>query len=453
MTDVVLAGRYEIGPLLGTGGSSRVHQARDRRLERDIAVKILDVGHGDPRVRERFLREALVGGRIAHPNAVKVLDTGEDDGVLFIAMELVAGEDLAQRLARVGSLSEPEAVDTIVQVLDVLEAAHRAGVVHRDVKPSNILLADDGRVRLADFGIAKSLQDLTSSLTQTGEIIGTAKYLAPEQVSGDPLTPRTDLYATGAVLFEALSGRPPFAGDSAVAMALAHRDQAPPSLTSVAPGVAPAVAAVVDQALAKDPAARPASAAAMATALREPVGDVPVARTTVLARPAAATPASGPTSRRTLLIAAAIGAVVGFTAIAWLNRSDAGDDGGVAVQTDPTAQVATSTTTSPTTEAPTTTTTTAPPTTTTTTMVSSIGALTDLLSGSAQDYGEKGPDLLDKLQEVQRERGREQAKKAADLIEDIDDWVEDGELDPGIAGQARQLLVPIADRGRGEDDD
>lgn len=451
-TDGLLAGRYEIGPLLGSGGSSRVHRARDRRLERDIAVKILDAGHGDPRARERFLREASVGGRIAHPNAVRVLDTGEDDGVLFITMELVAGEDLARRLARVGTLPESEAVEVAAQVLDVLEVAHRDGVVHRDVKPSNILLADDGRVRLVDFGIAKSLQDLTSGLTKTGEIIGTAKYLAPEQVSGGALTPQTDLYATGAVLFEAISGRPPFTGDSAVAMALAHRDQSAPPLGSVAPGVAPSVASVVDRALSKDPAARPDSAAAMAAALRDPVvgaaaPTAAAATTAVLARPVAATPAARPSSRPTLLVAAAIGAALGFAAIALLRGGDGGDGDDVALRVDPAGEA--TTTASTTTTAPTTT---VAPTTTAAPAPASIGALTDLLSGSGRDHGKKGPDLLDKLQEVQRERGRKQAEKAADLIEDIDDWVEDGELDPDIARLARELLVPIAASGRDDDD-
>ena len=452
MTGRVLAGRYEVGALLGSGGSSHVYRARDRRLDRDVAAKILHLGHGEPLARERFLREALLGGRISHPNAVKVLDAGEDNAGLYIIMELVAGEDLAARLARTGPLGEREAVDIAVQVLDVLDAAHRVEVVHRDVKPSNILLADDGRARLVDFGIAKPLQDLTAGLTRTGEILGTAKYLSPEQARGDPPGPPTDLYAVGAVLFEAISGRPPFIADSPVALVLAHRDQTPPPLASVSNAVHPEVAAVVDQALAKDPSQRPPSAAAMGTALRNALEHPRVAETAVMARPtpppSAPASAPGPTSRRTLLIAGAVGALLGFAAIALANRD--GDDqasvGSDAVQE-------TTSTVAPASTVTTTTTTTTAPTTTTTTTVASIGALTDLLSAGPEDYGKKGRDLLDKLQELQRKRGRDQAEKAADLIEDIDGWVDDGELDTVIAAQARQLLEPLASRGRGNSDD
>lgn len=445
----LLAGRYELGSLLGSGGSSHVYRARDRRLERDVAAKVLHVGHnGDRQARERFLREALLGGRISHPNAVRVLDAGDDDSGLYIIMELVAGEDLAARIARAGPLPERDAVDIVAQVLDVLAAAHRADVVHRDVKPSNILLADDGRARLVDFGIAKPLQDLTAGLTGTGEIIGTAKYLSPEQARGEPAGPATDLYATGAVLFEALSGRPPFTADSPIALVLAHRDHAPPPLASLAPGVDPAVAAVVDQALAKDPAERPASAAAMAATLRQCTSNDPDTATTVLARPARVngTATSAPITRRTLVIAAAAAAAVaaavalGFAAIVLANRSGGGGDGQATLRADVSALSTTTTVATTTTTVP----------TATTAAPASIGALTDLLSGAPDAYGKKGRDLLDKLQEVQRKRGRDQAKKAADLIEDIEDWVEDGELDSTIARQAGQLLTPIAARGGGD---
>lgn len=452
MTGRVLAYRYEVGALLGSGGSSHVYRARDRRLDRDVAAKILHLGHGEPQARERFLREALLGGRISHPNAVKVLDAGEDGADLYIIMELVAGEDLAARLARAGPLREEEAVAIAVQVLDVLDAAHRVDVVHRDVKPSNILLGEDGRARLVDFGIAKPLQDLTAGLTRTGEILGTAKYLSPEQARGDPPGPATDLYAVGAVLFEAISGRPPFIADSPVALVLAHRDETPPPLASVNNAVHPGVAAVVDQALAKDPAQRPSSAAAMGTALRNALEHPRLAGTAVLGRPAPppAAPASASlsTSRRRILIAGAVGALLGLAAVALANRD--GDDR-ASVRSDA-VQDTTSTAAPASTVTIATTTTTAPTTTTTTTVVS-IGTLTDLLSAGPEDYGKKGRDLLDKLQELQRERGRDQAKKAGDLIEDIDDWVDDGELDAAIAAQARQLLEPLAIPGRGKSDD
>jgi len=450
VTGRVLADRYEVGALLGSGGSSHVYRARDRRLDRDVAAKILHLGHGEPQARERFLREALLGGRISHPNAVKVLDAGEDDADLYIIMELVAGEDLAARLARAGSLREEEAVDIAVQVLDVLDAAHRVEVVHRDVKPSNILLGEDGRARLVDFGIAKPLQDLTAGLTRTGEILGTAKYLSPEQARGDPPGPPTDLYAVGVVLFEAISGRPPFIADSPVALVLAHRDETPPPLASVNNAVHSGVAAVVDQALAKDPSQRPASAAEMGTALRNALEHPRAAETTVLGRLARPPEAPAPvsTSHRTLLLAGAVGALLGLAAIVLANRD--GDDQ-ASVGSDA-VQETTSTVAPASTAVSIATTTTTAPTTTTTTVVS-IGTLTDLLSAGPEDYGKKGRDLLDKLQELQRERGRDQAEKAADLIEDIDDWVDDGELDAAIAAQARQLLEPLASPGRGNSDD
>lgn len=454
MTGRVLADRYEIGALLGSGGSSHVYRARDRRLDRDVAAKILHLGHGEPQARERFLREALLGGRISHPSAVKVLDAGEDDADLYIIMELVAGEDLAARLARAGPLREEEAVAIAVQVLDVLDAAHRVEVVHRDVKPSNILLGEDGRARLVDFGIAKPLQDLTAGLTRTGEILGTAKYLSPEQARGDPPGPPTDLYAVGVVLFEAISGRPPFIADSPVTLVLAHRDEPPPPLASVTDAVHPGVAAVVDQALAKDPSQRPPSAAAMGEALRKALEHPPVAETAVLARPARPLETAAPvsTSRRTLLIAGAVGALVGLIAVALVNRD--GDDR-ASVRSNAVQETTSTITPASTAVTVATTTTTAPTTTTTTTTttVVSIGMLTDLLSAGPEDYGKKGRDLLDKLQELQRKRGRDQAEKAADLIKDIDDWVDDGALDAAIAAQARHLLEPLASRGRGNSDD
>lgn len=294
------------------------------------------------------------------------------------------------------------------------------------------------------------MQDLTAGLTRTGEIIGTAKYLAPEQVRGEAPGPATDLYATAAVLFEALAGRPPFTADTPVALVLAHRDQAPPPLASLVVGVHPTVAAVVDRALAKDPSDRPVSAAAMATALRELAPTV--TGTAVLAGPAPAGGSSrpAPRSRRgVIVIATVVGGLLGFAVIALAYRSGS-DDGRAAVRTDPTGEEAASTLSTPSTTTTVPATTGVPPTTPTTLL--SVGTVTDLLSAGPEEYGKKGPDLLDKLQEVQRERGRDQAEKAADLIEDIDDWVEDGELDPAIAERARQVLVPIADRGEGDSD-
>lgn len=449
VTGRLVAGRYEVGALLGSGGSSRVYWARDRRLDRDVAAKIFHLGHGEARARERFVREALLGGRISHPNAVQVFDAGEDDEDLYIIMELVRGEDLASRLARAGPLGEHDAVAVAVKVLEVLDAAHQVDVVHRDVKPSNILLGDDGRARLVDFGIAKPLQDLTAGLTRTGEILGTAKYLSSEQARGDPPGPATDLYAVGAVLFEAISGRPPFRADSALGMVLAHRDQPPPPLASVTDDVHPGVAAVVDQALAKDPSQRPASAAAMANALRDGLDGPAELATAVLTAPVRASgiSASRSASARTLLVAGAVGALAVFAAIA-LARVGDGNGEPAGVRSDLSQETTPTVTTAPTVTTVATTATTAP-----TTTALSIGSLTDLLFANPDGYGDKGRDLLDKLQKLQRERGRDQAEEAADLLDDIGDWVADGELDAAIGAHARQLLEPIASRSRHDSDD
>lgn len=265
----LLAGRYDLGAPLGAGGYSRVFRARDTRLDRDVAVKVLDVGSGDPNARERFVREALISGRISHPKAVTVFDTGDDDGTLFITMELVEGEDLARRLRRAGSLPPADAVSIADQVLAVLEVAHGNAIIHRDIKPSNILLQDDGVARLADFGIARTLDELTSGLTKTGQVIGTAKYLSPEQSAGQPLTPTTDLYSAGIVLYEMLAGTAPFDGDHAVAVALAHQQRPVPPLRDHARHVDPDLAAVVERSLAKDPADRYVSASSMRAALEQ----------------------------------------------------------------------------------------------------------------------------------------------------------------------------------------
>jgi eukaryotic-like serine/threonine-protein kinase len=249
----VLDDRYELGSLLGRGATSRVVRARDRRLGREVAVKIIDVAAEDQAARARFVREVQSSGQLVHPNVVTVYDAGDTGDSLFIAMALVDGEDLASRLRGTGALVPDEAVRIGVEVLHALEAAHDAGIVHRDVKPSNVLLGPDGSVQLADFGIAKPLDDLTSGLTTTGQIIGTASYLSPEQVASQPLSPATDLYALGVVLYEALSGTKPFVADTAVAVALAHQTEEPPPLVERAPHVDPALAAVVHRALQKRP--------------------------------------------------------------------------------------------------------------------------------------------------------------------------------------------------------
>ena len=259
-----LAGRYVLGDQLGAGGTSRVHAAVDERLGRRVAVKLLDariVAAADPVGRERFLQEGHTTAGFSHRHAVTVFDAGEDDGDLFIVMELVDGPSLAEYLARTGPLPVDETVRLAGQVLSALAAAHAAGIVHRDVKPANILIGADGETKLADFGIAKRFDDLDASVTATGMVIGTPRYLAPEQALGSPVTPATDVYAMGIVLFEMLTGRLPFEAESPAAAALERLSRTAPDVRTVRPDVPPALAAAIARALATEPDERPATAA------------------------------------------------------------------------------------------------------------------------------------------------------------------------------------------------
>ena len=247
-----------------------VYAAVDERLDRHVAVKVLRPEMAaKPEIRTRFESEALSAARLAHPNVVTVYDTGEDHGVPYIVMECLPGRTLSTAMAA-GPVDQPWLCHIALDVLGALAAAHAAGVVHRDVKPGNILLTDDGRAKVADFGIAKSLEPVGGRFidtTATNMMLGTPAYLAPERIQGEPATPRSDLYSLGVVLYEALTGVKPFTGDTplAVAMAAVHEEPAP--LTDLRPDVEPGLAAVVARALQRDPAARFASAEEMADAV------------------------------------------------------------------------------------------------------------------------------------------------------------------------------------------
>ena len=264
----VLLDRYELGAPLGTGGMSRVVAAYDHRLQRPVAVKLLrDELFSSPTASQRLIREARSAARLDHPNTVSVFDAGEHDGQPFIVMELVEGDSLAERIHTRGALPASEAVAVLAPVLDALACAHELGMVHRDVKPSNVLLPHHADVKLADFGIAADLGGGSQTLTGSGELLGSPRYLAPERVSGEPATPAADVYAVGITLYETLSGRVPFAGASPIATAIAHQQQPVPPLCEAAADVPPALVRVVEQALAKRPADRFDSARSMHTAL------------------------------------------------------------------------------------------------------------------------------------------------------------------------------------------
>ena len=289
----VIAGRYAVGAELGRGGMARVVAARDLRLRRAVAIKLLPADPPtDPASRQRFIREARAAASFSHPHAVAVFDAGDADGVLYLVMELVDGPSLASVLSGHHQLDIDDAVRIADQVLQALGAAHRAGIVHRDVKPGNVLITSDGAAKLADFGIAKRLDDL-GKVTATGQFIGTPTYLAPEQVAGQPATAATDLYATGVLLFEMLAGGPPFDAGTPLATALAHRDAPVPDVRARRPEVPTTVAETVRRAMAKDPAARFASAEQMRAVLRGAPLLVPPLQPTAR-MPAAQLPAAVP---------------------------------------------------------------------------------------------------------------------------------------------------------------
>jgi eukaryotic-like serine/threonine-protein kinase len=276
-----LGGRYRVGALLAAGGMGEVWAARDLLLDRPVAVKVLGGAlAGDGRAAERLRREARAAGRLDHPNIARVLDLGEQDGRPYLVMELLEGESLAARIDRAGPMAPAEAARVVAAVADALQAAHAAGVVHRDVKPGNVFLTSAGEVKVLDFGIAAAAgqTDLT-----TGDLLGTAAYLAPERALGRPATPAADLYSLGVVLYELLAGRRPFQGGSDVELAMAQVNARPAPLALVAPAMPPALAAACEHALAKDPAARPPSAAAFARLLRSPAPAGPATRPLPLA--------------------------------------------------------------------------------------------------------------------------------------------------------------------------
>jgi hypothetical protein len=273
-TGDLIAERYELEELVGTGGMSSVFRARDAQLDRRVAIKILHEHYAaDPEYLERFRREARAVARLSHPNIVTVIDRGDDGGRQYIVFEHVEGENLKELVVRSGRLPVRRALELALDVANGLSFAHERGLVHRDVKPQNVLLSQEGEVKVTDFGIARSLH-VDHGVTQTGTVLGTGEYLAPEQASGQPVSPATDVYSLGVVLWELLTGEVPFAGENFVAVALRHVNEPPPSLRQRRPDVSPRLDAAVDRALAKDPARRFPSMAAFAKELRACLAEV-----------------------------------------------------------------------------------------------------------------------------------------------------------------------------------
>ncbi len=259
----VIDGRYRLVERIGSGGMADVWRANDSELGRDVAIKVLHENFSrDAEFVERFRREASSAASLQHPNVVAVYDRGDYEDTYYIAMELVEGSSLRDLINR--GLEPGEAVEVTRQVLTAASFAHGRGIVHRDLKPMNVLIDRHGRIRVTDFGIARAGN---SEITQTGSVMGTAQYLSPEQAQGMEVTPAADIYSIGVMLFEMLTGRVPFDGENAVAIAMKQVAEAPPAPSSINPAVSPALDAVVLKALAKEPANRFASAVEMSAAL------------------------------------------------------------------------------------------------------------------------------------------------------------------------------------------
>ena len=264
-----IAGRYRVEGRLGVGGMSTVHLAFDQRLERYVALKLLAEHLADDQTFvSRFRREALAAARLVHPNIVQVFDFGFDEGhhQHFIVMEHIAGQSCAELLRDRGHLDIDQAVEVVCQACRGLDYAHRNGVVHRDVKPGNLLVSDNDVVKLADFGIARATDQ--SSITQVGSVLGTAAYLAPEQARGEEAGPRADIYSLGVVTYQLLSGRLPYEANSLSELALMQQRESPARLDTLNPAVPRELAQAVAMALAIDQAARPGDAALFAETLR-----------------------------------------------------------------------------------------------------------------------------------------------------------------------------------------
>ncbi|SRR6266571_263441 len=461
MLDQTLSGRYRVEQLLGSGGMAQVYRGTDTVLSRPVAIKVLSSDYaGDPAFVERFRREAQAAARLNHPTVVSVFDTGSDDGVHYIVMEFVSGQTLAEVLATEGPLPPERAAWVTARVAEALSFAHEAGLVHRDVKPGNVMLTERGDVKVMDFGIARAAAGPGQDLTETTSILGTAAYLSPEQAEGKPVDPRSDIYSLGVVLYELLTGRAPFTGSTPVAVAYKHVTEEPTPPSAVQPGVPPAVEAIAMRALAKDPAQRYQSAERMRADLEAAAGGasaaaVPIPDTERLDRdrtatlpPVVAPPARRPPSRRRawpyVLAGLAVAALVALILVGTLSggglptrRGSHGTPSGHA--SSPPASPS---------HAATTPATTSPPTSSVQDAVTNLATVLSQGVSSGAISDKAAQDVLhhagDALKSYQDGKLDDALKNLSDLETKIDEAAQHGDVSAAYAADLKQAVEALA---------
>jgi eukaryotic-like serine/threonine-protein kinase len=469
---LVIADRYQPIEQIGTGGMATVWRARDTLLGRFVAVKrLLPHLAGDPEAAERFEREAQAAARLSHPGIVTVFDSGEDADGPFIVQELVEGTTLAAHLAQTGPLDPGVVTDIVAQVASALDHAHALGVIHRDIKPANLILEPGGRVRLADFGIARTVDD-PATITSSGELVGTITYLAPEILAGEPARAASDIYSLGAVTYELLSGHPPFSATSPAALLESVRSAEVPSLDGVA---SDQMVTTVSAAMAKDPASRPGTAGAFAAALTGSATLVMSASprtlpdlqgseepTVVNARtpspPETAEPVGTGRARWPLLVL-----LLGVAAVAAAAMSNDPPDGEGELAAATTTLVPTTTTTIATTTTLPTTTTTIPTTTTTVVTAESVaGEILGLLAvlGPPQFRPRDVRQVEDRIERIMEEWANDdredlirELEQAFEDVADLEESPERDELTARLALLSELMGFRVDQIGQGDGDD